>query len=59
MNRFQTFAFQMQRVPLRLVFALLRSPMLRASGVGADSRTHLRLLASRLDPPSLVGGCTT
>lgn len=44
----------LQALP-RLVFALLRSPMLRpGGGVGPDARTHLRTLASRLDPPSLV-----
>lgn len=48
-----TSCVPLQAVP-RQVFALLRSPMLRAAGVRADARTHLRLLASRLDPPSLV-----
>ena len=43
----------LQALP-RLVFALLRSPMLRPGGVGPDARTHMRQLAARLDPPSLV-----
>lgn len=48
-----TACVPLQAIP-RLVFALLRSPMLRASGVGPDARTHLRVLSSRLDPPSLT-----
>ena len=42
----------LQHVP-RMVFALLRSTLLRPRGVPPDVRTRLRHLAKRLDPASL------
>ena len=47
-----TSCVPLQQMP-RMVFALLRSTMLRPRGVQPDERTRARALARRLDPPSL------
>jgi len=50
-----TFAHNIPLQPLpRLVFALLRSPLLCAMGTEPDARTHLQCLCASLEPAALV-----